>query len=89
MRALIGMSPYRQDLLPMAAQVAALAYDNHQVRVALHAVWLRVGQGAPNRRALGAEARVLTMFLEHVRYASPAFLASVGEGTRTTGAIHG
>ncbi len=88
-RALIGMSPYRQDLLPMAAQVAALAYDNHQVRVALHAVWLRVGQGAPNRRALGAEARVLTMFLEHVRYASPAFLASVGEGTRTAGAIHG
>ncbi len=79
-RALIDMSPYRRDLMPMADQVANLAYENHQIRVALHAVWLRVGDAAPRRRSLGAERRVLTMFLEHVRYASPTFLASVGEG---------
>ncbi|MER1967189.1 sugar porter family MFS transporter [Castellaniella sp. GW247-6E4] len=88
-QALIGMSPYREDLLPMAARVAALAYDNHQVRVALHAIWLRVGQSELSRHALGAEGRVLTMFLEHVRYASPAFLASVGEGPNAEEPNHG
>lgn len=88
-RALIDLSPYRRDLLPMAAQVAGLAYNNHQVRVALHAVWLRVGEAAPSRRSLGPERRVLAMFLEHVRYASPAFLASVGEGPSSGDRSHG
>ncbi|MFT0534376.1 sugar porter family MFS transporter [Castellaniella hirudinis] len=79
-RALIPLSPYRRDLQPLAARLTALACDNHQVRVALHAVWRRQeGAQIQSLRALGPEGAVLMMFLEHVRYASPDFLASVGE----------
>lgn len=86
---LITASPYRQDLQPMAARISELAYDNHQVRVALHAVWRRAGGAIPDRAAFGAETRVLTMFLEHARYASPVFLASVGEDVNAKDARHG
>lgn len=86
---LIALSPYRADLQHMAVRISELAYDNHQVRVALHAVWLRAGGSMPDRVSFGAEARVLKMFLEHVRYASPAFLASVGTDANAKDNRHG
>ncbi|HKT96802.1 MAG TPA: sugar porter family MFS transporter [Paraburkholderia sp.] len=85
---LIGFSPYRSDLQPMARRVASLAYENHQVRIALHAIWVRSDYQKTRRVRrgdLGAQAKLISMFLEHVRYASPAFLASVGEGGSVTG----
>lgn len=87
--ALIAMSPYQKELHARAAHISALAYDNHQVRIALHAVWQRTGTTAPTRKSLGAERRVLTLFLEHVRYASPTFLASVNEGAHRREPHHG
>jgi MFS transporter, SP family, galactose:H+ symporter len=85
---LIGLSPYRSDLLPMSKRVASLAYENNQVRIALHAIWVRCDYQKTRRVRrgdLGAQAKLISMFLEHVRYASPAFLASVGEGGSVTG----
>ncbi|WP_322997146.1 sugar porter family MFS transporter [Castellaniella sp.] len=87
--ALIQLSPYRQDLQPLADKITLLAYDNHQVRVALYALWQRQGAAVGSHRALGAQKTVLMMFLEHIRYASPVFLTSVGEGPATKGALHG
>lgn len=81
--AALAFSPYRQSLTPLLERIAQIAYDNHQVRVALHAVWLRAdfaNTGVLRRAHLGPQARTLNLFLEHIHYSSPTFLSSVGEG---------
>lgn len=87
--ALVDLSPYRGDLQPLLPRISALAYENHQIRVALHIVWQRAGARTPDRHAFGTQRQVLDAFLEHIRYASPAFLTSVGEGRDVRGAPHG
>lgn len=81
--AVLAHSPYRKVLTPMIAQISPLAYDNHQIRVALHAIWTRAKfaqTGVLSRSHLGPQQKTLSMFLEHIRYASPDFLTSIGEG---------
>jgi SP family galactose:H+ symporter-like MFS transporter len=81
--AALAFSPYRQSLTPLLDRIGPIAYDNHQVRVALHTIWVRAdfaNTGVLRRAHLGSQASVLNLFLEHIHYSSPAFLSSVGEG---------
>lgn len=80
--ALIALSPYRAVLAPMTADIARVAQANHQIRAALRAVEARSAfarTGRLRRADLGPDRETLWAFLEHVRFASPAFLRSVGE----------
>lgn len=83
--ALIPLSPYRQGLLALSEQIVQVAHDNRQVRTALREVQARrrvgeaVGVPALSHADLGPQRIVLLRFLEHVYFASPVFLASVGE----------
>lgn len=80
--ALITLSPYRRGLLPMHDRIASVAHENIQIRTALRQVHARTG---PERAArltrtdLGPQRWVLMTFLEHVWFASPEFLRSVGQ----------
>ncbi|UHL65490.1 sugar porter family MFS transporter [Paralcaligenes sp. KSB-10] len=81
-RALISLGPYQSVLMPLADQVTRIALENHQVRGALQSVSIRTNfenTGRLSATDLGSEAATLKAFLEHVRFASPAFLESVGE----------
>lgn len=80
--ALIELSPYRRGLRPIVAETTRAALVCDQVRAALGRVAARAGSGPPGRAALGADRALLLGFLEHVYFASPAFLASVGRGRR-------
>lgn len=88
MVAVMRLSPYRQHLEPLSECVGQVAHQNVQVRTALRELYARVGPtpggGWALRHAdLGPQQFVLFAFLEHVRFASPAFLESVGEGANT------
>lgn len=94
MQQIIGLSPYRRALAPLGPQIVRIALANHQLRAALDRVAdARVKSphgGAPlSRRALGPDAKLFLAFLEYVYFASPAFLASVGEGPQKSGEAHG
>lgn len=83
----IRLSPYQQALLPMSGHIASVAYQNRQVRTALRELHARVVQKnsptgtALSKADLGSQRSILFTFLEHVRFASPDFLASVGEAS--------
>lgn len=82
MNFIIKLSPYEVSLLPLAADIARIANDNHQIHCALQAISTRSEfrrSGKLRRSDLGAEASSLFAFLEHIHYASPDFLNSVGE----------
>ncbi|KAB0266799.1 hypothetical protein [Microvirga brassicacearum] len=82
MRAIIAFGPYRAVLIPLCDEIARIGLGNRQIHAALHTVAERSGFAATGRlrRAdLGPEAAPLRAFLEHIRFASPAFLRSVGE----------
>ncbi|MBN8945148.1 MAG: hypothetical protein J0H01_36940 [Rhizobiales bacterium] len=82
LRAIIGFSPYRRVLAPLHGDIVRVALANRQISSALAAVIGRSGftAGATLRRQeLGAEARIFAAFLEHIYFASPPFLKSVGE----------
>ena len=99
--ALIPLSPYRQGLLSISGQVVQVAHDNLQIRTALREVQARrpasnrVGVPVLRLSDLGPQRAILLTFLEHVYFASPGFLASVGEasgsrhaaGAATEGAV--
>ncbi|GAB5469990.1 MAG: hypothetical protein Kilf2KO_30200 [Rhodospirillales bacterium] len=72
LRRLIARSPYRDLLLPIEAEVIRVALLNRQVRDALESL----ARSAPERRQA---KRVAKAYLEHVAFASPGFLRSVGE----------
>src|SRR5262245_3277749 len=80
--AVVALNPYRRALTPMIDEVARVAFANDQIRACLQRIGER-SQFLSNRRVtksdLGDDRATLFMFLEHVRFASPAFLASVGE----------
>lgn len=84
--AVIRLSPYRDTLEPLSAEIASVAFNNHQIRTALreiharHSVQQALKQTSPlSKRMLGKQGAVVFVFLEHIRFASPTFLASVGE----------
>lgn len=82
MKAVIGLGPYAGVLLPQLADISRIARGNHQVQRALQRVAVRaefVHTGRLRRADLGADLPTLAAFLEHIRFASPDFLASVGE----------
>lgn len=82
LQAIIGFSPYRRVLAPLQADITRIALANRQISSALAAVVGRTGftAGASLRRAdLEPEARTFAAFLEHIHFASPPFLKSVGE----------
>ena len=81
-RAIIELGPYQAALMPLANEIARIAHGNNQVRIALQAVSIRTDfprSGRVRRADLAAEAGTLFAFLEHIRFASPDFLGSVGE----------
>jgi hypothetical protein len=81
-RAMIAASPYRRMLSDIEPQVVRVALLNDQIRAAL-ARLVKEGRvpassWRPFRRAT-ADERILASFIEYLAFASPAFLASVGE----------
>lgn len=86
--ALVEFSPYRRGLRPIVADITRAALVCDQIRAALGRVAQRAGGGALQRAALAEDRALLLTFLEHVFFASPGFLASVGEGP-AAGARHG
>ena len=81
-QSLIKLSPYADALTDLHERISFVAHNNVQVQVALREVHARVGSAHASRlrlHDLGPERRVLMIFLEHIRFASPAFLAEVGE----------
>lgn len=88
--AVIALGPYRKVLGPLCDDIARIAQTNHQIRAALHVVAVRsdfTRTGTLRRADLGPQAKVLNMFLEYIRFASPDFLRSVGEWP--TGGVRG
>lgn len=80
--AVIGLSPYRKVLTPLLGEITRIAFGNRQIGAALAAVAQRSDfrhSGRLRRTQLGAEKAALLAFLEHIRFASPDFLGSVGE----------
>jgi hypothetical protein len=81
-RAMIAASPYRRFLRDMEQDVVRVALQNDQMRSSLTRV---AAQGCvPSGRWLSfqrpsADERILLSFLEYLAFASPSFLASVGE----------
>ena len=82
-RAVIALSPYRKALTPLLDDITRLALSNAQIKEGLHRIAER-SQFTMVRRLskadLGTDRDVIFNFLEHIRFASPAFLSSVGEG---------
>jgi len=81
--AIVARSPYRRALTPMIGEITRIALANNQIRAALADVAIRSNFEATRtlgRRDLGPQRATLMSFLEYVYFASPAFLASVGEG---------
>ncbi len=81
-RAIIELGPYKAVLMPMAHEIGRVAHTNVQVRLALQVVSIRADfprSGRLRRADLAGEASTLFAFLEHIRFASPDFLGSVGE----------
>ncbi len=83
--ALVEMSPYRHGLRPLVAQIAHAAQVCDQVREAVARIAGRAGNAAPTRSALGEDRALVMAFLEHIFFASPAFLASTGMAGQTQG----
>ncbi|QCI67848.1 hypothetical protein [Phreatobacter stygius] len=82
LEAIIALSPYRRVLAPLQVDITRIALANRQISGALAAVIGRSGftAGATlRRRDLGPEARTFAAFLDHIHFASPPFLKSVGE----------
>lgn len=84
--ALIKLSPYRSTLEPLSTEIASVAFNNQQIRTSLREIYARqsvqqaLAQGKPlSKWMLGSHGTVVFVFLEHIRFASPSFLASVGE----------
>lgn len=84
--AVLQLSPYAQSLQPVQAHIGLVAHQNHQINTALRELHARLllengsWDAKPlTRLALGPQGKVLLTFLEHVRFASYEFLASVGE----------
>ncbi|MFO7747686.1 MAG: MFS transporter [Orrella sp.] len=84
--ALIKLSPYRSSLEPLSTEIASVAFNNQQIRTSLREIYARqsvqqaLAQGKPlSKWMLGSHGTVVFVFLEHIRFASPSFLASVGE----------
>ncbi|WP_158802563.1 MULTISPECIES: hypothetical protein [unclassified Acidisoma] len=81
-RAMIAASPYRRFLRDIEQDVVRVALQNDQI----HAILTRVAaQGRiPSGRWFSlrrpsADESILLSFLEYLAFASPSFLASVGE----------
>jgi len=77
---MIASSPYSDYLVPIKDDVVRVAFLNRQIRVALlaaSAAGVRAS-GLPFRRR-GPDEKLVLSFLEYVAFASPGFLASVGE----------
>ncbi|WP_084651485.1 sugar porter family MFS transporter [Ottowia thiooxydans] len=86
--AIVMHNPYRSTLTPMLPRIAELAYENHQIRTALYAIWQDSAfarTGTLRASDLSAHKGTIWRFLEHIHYASPEFLASVREGGATPG----
>ncbi|MFG1295114.1 hypothetical protein [Xanthobacter variabilis] len=81
MAALVELSPYRRPLRPLLGDLTRIALANHQLHAALEGLSTRLPAGGAKltRADLGADAPLFADFLEYMRFASPAFLASVGE----------
>lgn len=82
LHSLIALSPYRDNLHTLHGQIVQVACDNQQVSQALLRVQQRVRfqEGMRLRLGhLGSDRSLLMTFLEHIHYASPAFMRSVGE----------
>jgi hypothetical protein len=80
--AMIEASPYRRFLRDIADDAVRIALANNQIRPILSRVAAsgRVpSAGWLGRRRADADERILLAFLEHLAFASPKFLASVGE----------
>ena len=81
--AIVALSPYRKALEPIIDDIARVAVLNDQIRESLDRVDKRsrfATTGRVSKRDLGQDKAGLFMFLEHVRFAAPSFLTSVGEG---------
>lgn len=79
LRTLVARSAYRAMLEPIATELERIALANGQVRGALEALARRP---LPARRFWerpSPEEAIVLAFLEYAAFASPAFLASVGE----------
>jgi hypothetical protein len=80
--AVIALCPYRRALAPMVDDIARVALVNDQIRAVLERVAERsrfAATGRVGKGDLGPDRAPLFMFLEYIRFASPSFLASVGE----------
>lgn len=84
--AVIQLSPYERALMPIYAHIGLVAHQNHQINTALRDLHARLvtQYGAwdahpLSKRTLGPQGPVLFTFLEHVRFASTDFLATVKE----------
>jgi hypothetical protein len=80
--AFIGLSPYRKAIAPLLGDITRIALANRQVGEALATVERRADfrrTGRLDLAGLGNEKAVILAFLEHIRFASPDFLRSVGE----------
>lgn len=77
---MIAFSPYRDYLLPIQADVVRVAFLNHQIRAAILAASAAGGRARRSIfRRKTPDVAVIETFLEYVAFASPGFLASVGE----------
>ena len=82
-RAVIALNPYRKALTPLLDDITRLALSNTQIKEGLHRIAERSKFTTVRRLRkadLGTDGDAIFNFLEHVRFASPAFLSSVGEG---------
>ncbi|MEW5422899.1 hypothetical protein [Amorphus sp. 3PC139-8] len=82
LEAIVARSPYRRGLQPHLVDITRIALANAQLRTALCAIAARsrvATTGVVTKRELGAEGATLHAFLEHVFFASPGFLSTVGE----------
>jgi SP family galactose:H+ symporter-like MFS transporter len=82
MASVIRLGPYAAELLPLTPDIGRIAHGNHQIRTALRLVAQRAGAGQEDlvrREHLATEKTTLVAFIEHIRFASPRFLESVGE----------
>lgn len=79
LQAFIAKSAYRSMLEPISKEIERVAFENVQIRAALEL--LARNPAPPSRfwQRPRAEEAVVLSFLEYVAFASPAFLASVGE----------
>jgi hypothetical protein len=81
-RAVIALCPHRRALEPMVDEVARVTLVNDQMRKTFERIAERsrlAVTGRVERSDLGDDRAAVFMFLEHIRFACPAFLASVGE----------